>query len=215
DLDGDGVDDLVVGVHNYYGSAGAVVVFRGPVVGDHLDLDADVVWDNGGEETYNELGESVESVGDATGDGLPDVLVGDWGGDSAWLVQGETVLRDMDLDADAQVRFRGDTDLSNGLGRVVEDVGDLDLDGWPDVFASGGGSDPSDAYVFLGPFDVPGTRHASMADIHLEGDEDADYYPWAAGPGDVTGDGGPDLLVCSDQYDNRHGALYIVEGTGW
>jgi hypothetical protein len=87
DLDGDGVDDVLVSaVFNDAGGtdAGAVYLFYSPVTGT-LDLsshDAKFV----GEDSLDDAGRSL-SLGDADGDGVEDLLVGadgeDQGGSSA------------------------------------------------------------------------------------------------------------------------------------
>jgi hypothetical protein len=70
DVDGDGYDDLIVGVPGG-GSGGEVQVFLG---GPVTDAKADLVIS--GEAAYDRFGTSVSFCGDANGDGHPDLLVG-------------------------------------------------------------------------------------------------------------------------------------------
>ena len=99
DLNGDGIDDLVVGAPNgcstfkdyiiqgpdpyeSYSSSGEVYVFFGPVTGTLTERDADLVIVAPGasrgvvDSAFGWIGAAVEVPGDVNGDGFTDLLVG-------------------------------------------------------------------------------------------------------------------------------------------
>ena len=96
DIDGDGNDDLIVGIlHDDRGEpdAGAAAVFYGPATGTRSVLTADVSFLGlaGGDRA----GGAVSGAGDVNGDGRADLLIGAHGHDArgpdagaAWLVLG-------------------------------------------------------------------------------------------------------------------------------
>ncbi len=90
DVDGDGVEDLVVGApcrgsyrqfHEHvqaymlFDGAGAAYVVSGAVEGD-VELADDALMDIAGEELWDRSGRAVAGVSDWSGDGVPDVVVG-------------------------------------------------------------------------------------------------------------------------------------------
>ena len=96
DIDGDGYDDVVVGVlHDDRGAvdAGAAAVFYGPATGTRSVADADVSFL--GLSSGDRAGGAVAGAGDVNGDGRADLLIGAHGHDArgddagaAWVVLG-------------------------------------------------------------------------------------------------------------------------------
>jgi len=90
DLSGDGIPDLVVGSYEADTSVeegGAVYVFFGPITSDRAASDADV--SILGTSLNGRFGLEMDTPGDITGDGLPDLLVGENGGREAgrgWII---------------------------------------------------------------------------------------------------------------------------------
>jgi hypothetical protein len=80
DLDGDGLEELVLGDEYYQNAAGdytgRVLVFELPITGAISDDDADALLfaSLSGSSSFGQL---VKAVGDVDGDGLPDLFVGD------------------------------------------------------------------------------------------------------------------------------------------
>ncbi|MES2643811.1 MAG: MopE-related protein [Myxococcota bacterium] len=218
DLDGDGFSDLVVGAQGYDAGAsdGAALVFMGPVIGNIAGDDADLVFT--GESFVSYAGRKVDTVGDINGDGLDDLLVGapQTNDGAAYLIWGSSTLSGGPL-ADANVKFRGDRANYFQLGYSVEGLGDLNEDGWPDLFLSENYYPGGQGYVFFGPLATPATYQASTADVTLTGDGRTDaVYETAFTPGDATGDGVPDLVVGSYKYGEFwDGIAYLIPGTGY
>jgi len=238
DVDGDGIDDLLVGAP--YATAGgayvgaAFVVTGSETEDGSLDLneaDARYIGINGGDQA----GFSVASAGDFNDDGYGDFIVGapgyDIGGaDSggAFLVFGGTdaicsgpgLCEDFELD-DADVTFAGERN-DDFAGSSVAGGTDIDGDGYLDDVVIGaeredsGGSDAGAAYAMFGP--LSGKVDLSQSNGKVKGEADTDMLGAAVSSGDVTGDDIADMLLGAPQVDlagTDDGAIYLVPGGGW
>ena len=136
DVNGDGLDDLIVGAPSY-GAAGTAYIFYGPLAG-HLDIaEADAVLV--GERLADEAGTAVAGLGDMNRDGFDDIIVGAPGYDSviggndagaAYILFGP-IAGEIDLGA-ADVKLLGQLP-GDGAGVSVESAGDMDGDGRADA----------------------------------------------------------------------------------
>lgn len=219
DVDGDGVDDLLMGAYGQDGEAGAVYLFHGPFEGDIDASEADAVLR--GEAPADFAGINVAVPGDMDGDGVPDLLLG--GGHSvggiAYLVY-SPVSGAMSLaDADNRLLAVGSEDAASyGLAGA----GDVDADGNPDIGVGAWypGTSLTSAgcvYVLLGPI-VGGTSSLADSDATLQGETVGDGAGQnVAGVGDVDLDGYDDLLLGADQnlrdyWEDHDGKAYLVRG---
>ena len=214
DIDGDGTEDLLVGAPYEHGSGvytgAAYVVFGRPR--GVLSL-GDAGARLRGLTAGDQAGYAVASAGDIDGDGYADVLVGapedDRGGNAAggaWLLRGP-----LDEDStlhDALASFIG-VNTDDRAGCALAAPGDLDGDGAPDI-AIGACVDDQKASnagavaVVRGPF--AGAMDLGAAAFSLAGDDTNGLFGGAlASPGDITGDGAPDLLIGA-QLDDPAGA---------
>lgn len=193
DLNADGFDDALIGVADDvapFGS-GVAYVMHGPILATDTLAGADakligigVPEDPSGR---NHVGQCVASVGDTSGDGVPDLLVS--GYILNWVVYGPVAGVINVADADVSVE-------DGGYGCAP--VGDVDLDGREDY--SVGLTLYSGATV--------GNLTAADARANLLVDD------WAtlAGAGDTDGDGRGDIVIgVSSAFDNR-GAAYVLHG---
>ncbi|MFB6263686.1 MAG: thrombospondin type 3 repeat-containing protein [Bradymonadaceae bacterium] len=237
DFNGDGLDDMLIGANGQSAtgtSAGAAyLVYGSKDFDDEVSLEkADVKFK--GSFTRDQAGHEVAFAGDLDGDGLQDVLVGAPGRDTAkldagavYLIRGEVGLSGEISLTKADAAFTGTTKRA-GVGRSITGLGDVNGDALDDIAigapTSGGSTmKPSGrVYVVFGDPSLKGEMSLSKADVVLKGEPGMnDQYgdragSAVAGPGDVTGDGTPDLLIGASGYSasaQQTGAAYVVEGS--
>ena len=229
DVDGDGLDDLIIGgseVASGWGpGAGEAWLVLGSTLAAQptaeLSLaDADTTFV--GETTEDLAGFSVGGAGDVDGDGLADLIIGgpgspDGGSDAgkSWLVLGSTLAATsgavFEL-ADADVAFIGEA-AGDFSGASVSSAGDVDDDGLDDLLV--GTVFASRSYVILGGSLAASTAtqvDLADADFILYSVESLDRSGESLGAaGDVDGDGYDDLIIGARYSD----AVGLVSGRAW
>lgn len=183
DVDGDGIDELVLGAEGASEGAGRVILLAGGAGG--------ALWEvHGGEGDF--LGSAAGTLGDVTGDGVPDVLVGARGHGGAILV----------LDGrDGAGVHRLTVPGSASLGiYFANGVGDMDGDGASEIYAGdyadvAAGAGAGRAHVWSGA--------TGALRFTFEGAPGDGLGP-GRGAGDVDEDGVPDLVIGA--YTHSSGA---------
>ncbi len=201
DLDGDGVDDLVVQAGT--SDDRTIYGFHGPLAGVVGAEQAGLVVTGG--LAYPEPW--LSGVADLDRDGTDDLLVGVWDGGppvSSFALLGP--LAGALTPADAQLWFRLDEPGCTLMSVESMPAGDLDGDGAGDVavavwgFCGDDSSDvTSSVFLFLDPL-LPGEVDLLDADVRLrwDGAEEVGLQPRRVG--DVTGDGRDDLMVLREDF---------------
>lgn len=229
DVNGDGLDDLIVGGFNSNPSAGdwasrSYVVF-GQTATTAINLSAITAGTGGfvinGDVTNNLGGVSVASAGDVNADGLADLIVGDTGGvDTAldtgghsYVIFGKTDTTAVNLSSLGSGGFTINGQATGDQSGIsVASAGDVNGDGLSDVLVGAFQSDPTagtDAgrsYVVFGKANATAVNLSSVAvgsgGFVINGQSANDLSGISvASAGDVNGDGLADLIVGAFQSD--------------
>ncbi|NUT36595.1 MAG: hypothetical protein HOV79_26370 [Hamadaea sp.] len=208
DIDGDGVQEAIIGAARHQDAAGSVT--------GH----ADVRSGRTGALIYrfdgapgDRMGYSVADAGDVDGDGVADIAVGATavgqlacvsatGAGRLYVFSGRTGGRLLRVDGQS---------VGDQFGGAVGAAGDVNGDGYADVVVGApchdgpGGVDAGAAYVVSG-------RNGRFLRTH-HGAAAGDGFGWgAAGLGDVTGDGRSDYIVgAKDAGPGDRGLAYVYD----
>ncbi len=215
DINGDGLDDIVVGAFMASvagrGRSGRVYVVFGKQSTDRVDLadfNRDEQGDSGfridGPSTFSLAGSNLDVVEDMNNDGLAEVVIGLGFGGSTYVVFGQESglavdLLMFDLNAQGPRGYRIDHEgTATNDGYAVASAGDVNGDGVGDVvigIVRKDYSGPGKAYVVFGKATPEPVDVASLAFQGLEiiGHGQSGYA--VAGAGDVNSDGLDDVVI--------------------
>lgn len=227
DVDGDGLDDLLIGAPNDFEggekAGAAYLVYGGSLEGEVVlsDLgEAGVKFV--GAAAGDTAGSSLAGAGDIDGDGLDDVVVGAPRNDSTgtnagavYVLDGESIAGRETIDlAEAGATLVGEP--GERAGWSVSGGGDVDGDGSPDVLVgtplhTDSGVRTGVAYLVSGA-DLSGTADLNETAIELVGEADLDNAGRSVAiVGDATGDGHADVLVGAP-FAADGGRAYFLNG---
>lgn len=224
DVNGDGIDDLLVGVPDPMlmeeynpteGDPGAVFVVIGGAAMPSTLADA---WSRISPEAYEDTGFDVSCAGDVTGDGHDDIWIGApaAGGDGdyhgvVYLVtnaaEGETSI------TDAAASISG-TETDSWAGQRIDAGSDLTGDGAPDVvFSESSYGSSSVALTRLRIFTATtvGTHGAEEASATIEVST-SPYIQAFDSHGDFDGDGIADVAMGTYTSGSTTGSVYVFSG---
>ena len=181
DVNGDGVDDIIIGASSGDGngirSAGeSYVVFGGSGIGESGTIELSTLdGSNGfvvnGIDNNDFSGRSVSSAGDVNGDGVDDLIIGAPGADpngtygagESYVVFGGSgvgssgTIELSNLDGNNGFVLNG-IDSYDGSGRSVSSAGDVNGDGVNDLIIGAFGANPNSTEIAAGSYVVFGIR---------------------------------------------------------
>jgi hypothetical protein len=193
DVNGDGYDDVIVGVPTT-DAPGHATVYLGSSAGVLVDETAvELRGSNAGDDGF---GRAVAGAGDVNADGYADVIV--TGSPDTEVYYGSAT----------GVTTAGTALQTDGTAWAVAGAGDVNGDGYADVIV-GVPSGPGKALVFLGgPGGITPTPAWERGGLDVT---DYDLYGFAvAGAGDVNGDGYDDIITGSEQIPD----IFLGSATG-
>ncbi len=237
DLDGDGLDEILLGAPQFDETFGRVYLIRGDVFAGTRVLDSvGTAIDGFVMQGNGHVGRFVSSVGDVNGDGMADLAmaapdVASMAG-IVHIVFGKLDDDPVDLEM-LETTGQGFTITSASvnaqLGSSLSALGDVDGDGLDDLilgapgpgdwdYAANGLAEalPGRAYVVYGKADG---APIALADVErgiggfiIAGEAASAAGYSVAGLGDFNGDGISDLAIGAPAIDNSAGRAYVVFG---
>ena len=193
DVDGDGVQEVIVTAPFHQSSRGKVYLLSGATGVERFAVT--------GGSAGDQLGYSARCAGDVNADGTPDVIVGAAGGDYAAVYSGLDLSLIHTLSAGAPGDF---------FGASVAAAGDVDLDGFGDVAVAGTLHDA--AGFNAGRVWILSGQDGSTSLGTYDGEQSQDNFGSALGNvGDMTGDGQDELAVGASNAGGGPGKAYVFD----
>ena len=186
DVNGDGFDDLIVGVRrddNNGSDSGSARVLSG--------ADGSVLYNFDGDSAGDFFGWSVSGAGDVNGDGFDDLIVGALNDGNNGANSGSARVFS-GADGNVLYNFVGDSDGDN-FGESVSGAGDVNGDGFADLIV--GASDDDNNGLGSGSARVLSGADGSVL-YNFDGDSSGNSFGQSvSSAGDINGDGLADFIV--------------------
>jgi|GEM_PF-4988170 len=236
DIDGDGFDELLVGAYDHdaqdtiASNRGAVALFMSSHLlayteNEEFTLEEDNHAIYEGSLNGEKLGKNMHTAGDTDGDGIPEVLLGAAGSDSAAVNQGAIFLWEPDPSVrgiqtliDHSESIYGNN-ARDEFGASIAGVGDTNGDGYADILVGAPGvnineRDDGAAYLYLGPLE--NTAHFDYASRITSTTALSRFGSQVVSAGDINLDGKADFAISAPHMEvdsiNNVGAVYFFLG---
>jgi hypothetical protein len=187
DVNGDGIDDLIIGANKVdlngpgSNSGQSYVVFGGqtdfPATVELNNLNGSNGFKFNGNGAFHQVGTSVSEAGDVNGDGLADIIIGAVGAGPNGFYSGQSyvifgsqnafpaMLSPNNLNGSQGFRINGIASLDRA-GRSVSGAGDVNGDGLDDLIIGAYNADPNGSYSGQS-YIVFGNANGFSADVEL------------------------------------------------
>ncbi len=243
DINGDGINDIIIGANAVNSSIGqAYVIFGGKNQEQSDILPSSLDGENGftinGNAINDNLGHSV-SAGDVNGDNIDDVLVTAFGVGhpnygATYVIFGKTsnfssLIEVSDLSGSNGFVVSGKGVEAPSFGAPIDDAttGDIDGDGIDDILlgvpsAEVDGTRFGKAFVVFGQTTFTDTVLVSSlsgsSGFSIIGEDANDFFGSIVSSGDINGDGYDDIMISAisaDEYNGDYGGgiVYTMFGT--
>ena len=229
DVNGDGLDDIIIGANGANSNSGANYVVFGKSDGNAVEL-SDIADGAGfvlnGVTMDDQSGISVSGAGDVNGDGFDDLIVGapnaspnsNTSSGASYVVFGKvdgSAVELSDIATDNNGFVLNGVTMDDQSGFSVSGAGDVNGDGLDDILIGASGA----SYVVFGKTNGDAIELSDIAadDGFVINGVDADDQSGfsVSGAGDINGDGLDDILIGANQADpngGESGASYLVFG---
>jgi hypothetical protein len=229
DVNGDGLDDFIIGAPGSNGTKGGAYVVFGSFV-NNVENDLSGMAEHEGfalvgENVGDDAGISVGSAGDFNGDGFDDLLIGAESADTndgrVYVVFGKASgfgtsveLSSLGDGSGLIIEIAGAPGNDARLGRSVGRAGDFNGDGFDDLIVGAPNSyGVGDAFIYYGsanptPSGLEKTTLLGLNTVTQTGSS-------VGAAGDVNGDGIDDVIVgamFANEGGTQRGAAYVVFG---
>ncbi len=237
DLDGDGVMDLAVGAMNDddgatdFGAVWILFLNADGTVKSHQKISAAAGGFTGLLGFFDNFGNAIASLGDLDGDAVPELAVCSWTDDDGGTNRGAVWILFLNADgtvkshqkiSDLEGGFAPALDNFDNFGTSVAGIGDLDMDGVPDLAVGAMGDDDGGSVrgaVWILFLNADGTVKSEQKISSTAGGftgplENTDWFGNAvAALPDLDNDGINDLAAGAygdDDGANTAGAVYVL-----
>jgi inosine/xanthosine triphosphate pyrophosphatase family protein len=228
DINGDGYDDLLIGApyadpDPFFSNSGEVHLVFGQASGFAANLDLSgtrTIFGSGDDDRAG----VVSGLGDVNGDGYDDFIIGAPYADANGSNSGAAYVIFGQLSSALVTNISGAAP-GDYAGRSVSSAGDVNGDGYDDIFigalgVDANGTESGAGYVVFGKAAGFVTLDLASLDgtngFRITGVAAGDWAGWSvSSAGDVNGDGYDDLLIGAPYADadgNESGASYVVFG---
>lgn len=236
DINGDGLDDIVIGEPGYDGNKGRAIV----VFGNETDLPS-MMADRAGESPYgfsvttsienSSLGYSVSGGGDYNGDGINDIIVGAYGNSTVVVLWGrsENTWSGIDIDTDMTstigIKITGEQSGSQ-FGFALANLGDFNNDTFDDFVIGAplandmgeGSVGVNQGVIYMVFGEETGTSRSDFTasaetTLTIAGDTSNEKFGRLMSyGGDINGDSVHDAVFSNELRNNGAGVYYAVYG---